>query len=165
MKLFAVFVIVILSFLNASWAAEMLCFQPDKAEIPALWKPTTVVIVGNPGVAAVSVDRPTMYSVVGSPTGGMPPFVSDDQGDVIADDDPAVSAVFSRHVATVGATDLLTPFNCNPRWSQVEDRWDNARPRHFAHHAKDDWDAYNVGRPLPAAMRGSGNHSSGISEG
>ena len=120
--------------------AETLDVRLDKAEIHRLAKPAAVVFVGNPDIADVTIEEPTLMFVIGRSAGETNMINFDDTGEQIGDYDIVVVAERDRHVTVNRATELLSTFSCDRRCIEVANPSDIERQRQFAESDDDDDD-------------------------
>jgi Flp pilus assembly secretin CpaC len=131
-------------------SAETLEVRLDKAEILRLDSPASVVVVGNPNIADVTVENPTLLFIMGRSAGETNMLILDEVGDVVANLDLTVIGELDRHVTVHRDTIQISTFSCDPRCIEVSNPSDVERERQFA--AGDDEDDLGGGVPAgPAA--------------
>lgn len=157
MKLILIVLASVLSLAAASASAETLQLRLDKAEILRLAEPAAVMFVGNPDVADVTVERPTLLFLIGKAAGETNLLIFDQEGELVVEYDLIVMAEHERHVTVNRATDLLTTFNCDPRCIEVSNPSDIERQRQFA----ETDDEESGADPLPGAAEESDVEISG----
>jgi hypothetical protein len=118
--------------------AEPLQIRLDKAEILRLPEPASVIFVGNPDIADVTIESPTLIFIIGRSAGETNLIIFDDAGEQTGDFDLVVLAEHERHVTVNRSTDLLSTFNCDPRCIEVENPSEVERQRQFSDGDNDD---------------------------
>ena len=111
--------------------ADSLNVRLDKAEILRLDVPASIVIVGNPEIADVTVENPNMLFVTGLMAGETNLIILDDNGDAIMDYDLVVVAETDRQVTVHRNVDQLSTFSCKPRCIEVANPSEIERQRQF----------------------------------
>jgi len=112
--------------------AETLNVRLDKAEILRLDIPASIVIVGNPDIADVTVENPNMLFLTGLTAGETNLIVLDHNGDAIMEYDLIVVSETDRQVTVHRNVDVLTSFSCKPRCIEVANPSDIERQRQFS---------------------------------
>ncbi len=126
--------------------AETLNIRLDKAEILRLDAPASIIVVGNPSIADVTVENPTLLFLTGLAPGETNLVIFDDLGDTMVDYDIVVVSELDRHVTVHRNVDLLTTFNCKPRCIEVANPSEIERQRQFS---EADDDELDDARPVP----------------
>ncbi len=122
--------------------AESLNIRLDKAEILRLDIPASIVIVGNPEIADVTVENPNMLFLTGLAAGETNLIVLDDVGQPIMEYDLVVVAERDRHVTVHRNVEVLTTYSCKPRCIEVANPSQIERLRQFSQpEDEDDADA------------------------
>ena len=103
---------------SAAWA-ETLNVRLDKAEILRLDEPASIIVVGNPSIADVTVENPQLLFLTGLTPGETNLVIFDDLGDPVAEYDLIVLSEVDRHVTVHRNVELLTTFSCKPRCIEV----------------------------------------------
>lgn len=109
--------VTVLTGIAPVWA-EVLSVQVGKAKIIQLKTMPVVVMVGDPGIADVVIERNRQIFLVGLQPGETNMFILDDAGNKIMSVDLVVTQITSRHVTVDRGVDTLT-LSCNPRCSPV----------------------------------------------
>ena len=125
--------------------AETLDVRLDKAEILRLAEPAAVMFVGNPDIADVTIEEPTLMFISGRSAGETNLIIFNGAGEQIGDYDIVVVAERERHVTVNRSTERLSTFNCDPRRIEVANPSDIERQRQFA--GSDDDDDDGLGGP------------------
>lgn len=111
--------LAVTTFANVTPAwAEVLSVQVGKARIIQLKQMPVVVMVGDPGIADVVIERNKQIFLVGLQPGETNLFILDDAGNKIMNVDLVVTQLTSRHVTVDRGTSTAT-LSCNPRCSPV----------------------------------------------
>ena len=118
--------------------ADTLDIRLDKAEILRLDVPAAVIVVGNPDIADVSVENPTLLFVMGRSAGETNLLILDEAGEEIVNLDLAVIGELERHVTVHRDTVQISTFSCDPRCIEVANPSDVERERQFAGQEEDD---------------------------
>ena len=113
---------------SSAGAAELLSATLDKVTVMRLGRPASVVIVGSPEVADVSLDNPRLIFVFGRRVGETSLMILDENGDEIASFDVVVSAEPERHVTVHRSTASVGTLSCNPRCTRIENPGIEAEP-------------------------------------
>jgi len=114
-----------------AWA-EPLKVLLDKAIILRLDQPATVVVVGSPEIADVSVENPNLLFITGKAAGETNLLLLDDNGNQLGNYDLVVVSELARHVTVNRNTAVLTTYSCDPRCIEVSNPSDIERQRQFA---------------------------------
>jgi len=132
-----------------SAAAETLSVRLDKAEILRLDAPASIIVVGNPMVADVTVENPTLLFLTGLAPGETNLVIFDNLGDPVAQYDVVVVGEAGRHVTVRRNVDVLTTFSCEPRCIEVANPSEIERQRQFSEAENELDDAGPVPGPSP----------------
>jgi len=142
--------------------AETLNVRLDKAEIVRLETPASIIVVGNPMIADVTVESPTLLFLTGLAPGETNLVVFDNLGDPVAEYDLVVVGETDRHITVHRNVDVLTSFSCKPRCIEVVNPSDIERQRQFS--APGDSDA-DVADAPPAPEETADSLADGPSDG
>ena len=112
--------------------ADSLNVRLDKAEILRLDYPASIVIVGNPEIADVTVENPNMLFVTGLMAGETNLIILDDSGESIMEYDLVVVSEVNRQVTVHRNVGVLTTFSCKPRCIEVPNPSEIERQRQFS---------------------------------
>ena len=143
--------------------AETLNVRLDKAEILRLDTPASIIVVGNPSIADVTVENPTLLFLTGLTPGETNLVIFDDLGDPVAEYDLVVVSEVDRHVTVHRNTGVLTTFSCKPRCIEVSNPSEIERARQFSD-AGDDQDLADAA-PAPAPEEAAGTPAGGPGDG
>lgn len=124
--------------------ADSLSVRLDKAEILRLDVPASIVIVGNPQIADVTVENPNMLFVTGLTAGETNLIILDENGDAIMDYDLVVVSEIDRTITVHRSVDLLSTYSCRPRCIEIANPSEVERQRQFSEAATEDDDAADV---------------------
>ena len=113
-------------------AAESLNVRLDKAEILHLDAPASVIVVGNPLIADVTIESPTLLYLTGLAPGETNMVIFDNLGDPVAQYDLVVIGEVDRHLTVHGNVEIMTTFSCWPRCVEVGDPSEVEQLRQFA---------------------------------
>ena len=113
-------------------AGESFAVRLDKVEVLRLDEPASIVVVGNPEVADVTVENPRLLFVIGRAPGETNLMVFDPEGVEIANYEVVVVGERERHVTVNRNTVALTTFSCDPRCIEVPNPSEIERRRQFA---------------------------------
>ncbi len=127
--------------------AETFNVRLDKAEILRLDEPASIVIVGNPSIADVTVENPNMLFLTGLAAGETNLIILDDNGEEILEYDLVVTSEIARQVTVHRNVDLLTTFSCKPRCIEVANPSEIERQRQFSDN--EDEEDVDAGPPPP----------------
>ena len=120
--------------------ADTLDVRLDKAQILRLDVPAAIIVVGNPDIADVTVENPTLLFVMGRSAGETNLLILDETGEEIANLDLAVIGELDRHVTVHRDTIQISTFSCDPRCIEVANPSDVERERQFVGPEEDDGD-------------------------
>lgn len=118
--------------------ADSLNVRLNKAEILRLDVPASIVIVGNPDIADVTVENPNMLFLTGLSAGETNLIVLDEMGEPIMEYELVVVAERNRRVTVHRNVEVLTTFSCNPRCIEVNNPSDVERLRQFSQPEEED---------------------------
>ena len=118
--------------LSTGAMADSLNVRLDKAEILRLDYPASIVIVGNPQIADVTVESPNMLFVTGLTAGETNLIILDDSGESIMEYDLVVVSEVDRQVTVHRNVEVLTTFSCKPRCIEVPNPSEIERQRQFS---------------------------------
>lgn len=103
---------------GATAAAEALRVQLDSASVVKLKKDAATVIIGNPNIAEVSVESPTLIFVFGIRPGETSLTIMDEEGTTLFAA-PVVVTPPALRAVTVDRNILEFTFTCDPRCAQT----------------------------------------------
>ena len=126
---------------SISASADSLNVRLDKAEILRLDYPASIVIVGNPEIADVTVESPSMLFVTGLTAGETNLIILDEGGNELMEYDLVVVAEVDRQVTVHRNVEVLTTFSCKPRCIEVPNPSEIERARQFSETEDEDDDA------------------------
>lgn len=112
-KVMAAIAVSILMSVNPGWA-DVLTVPVGKARIIELKTMPTVVMVGDPRIADVIIERNRQIFLIGLQPGETNMFILDDAGKTIMSVDLVVTRTVPRHV-TVDRATSSSILSCNPR--------------------------------------------------
>lgn len=115
-----------------SAAGDSYTVRLDKVEVLRLDDPASIVVVGNPEIADVTVENPRLLFVIGRSPGETNLMVFDPEGVEIANYELVVVGERDRHVTLNRNTLALTTFSCDPRCIEVLNPSEIERKRQFA---------------------------------
>jgi hypothetical protein len=102
-----------------SAAGESFAVRLDKVEVLRLEQPASIVVVGNPEIADVTVENPRLLFVIGRAPGETNLMLFDPDGVEIANYELVVVGERQRHVTLNRNASVLTTFSCDPRCIEV----------------------------------------------
>lgn len=111
-------VAVAVSLLPLSAQAETLQVLLDKTALLRLKHPATVVLVGNPEIADITVRTPNFILIHGRSIGETNLIILDGGDREVANYDIVVSPQVNRHITINRSTEMET-MSCNPRCTVV----------------------------------------------
>lgn len=161
MKATLAFVAILTFFGVSSAMAETLSIRLDKAEVLRLDAPASIIVVGNPSIADVTVENPTLLFLTGLTPGETNLVIFDDLGDPVAEYDLIVLSEVDRHVTVHRNVDVLTTFSCKPRCIEVANPSEIERQRQFSDSG--DEDELDPGAPAPGPDEAAGTPAGGAS--
>ena len=148
--------------LSTGATAETFNIRLDKAEILRIDAPASIVIVGNPAIADVTVENPNMLFLTGLAAGETNLIILDDTGEPIIEYDLVVTSEIARQVTVHRNVDLLTTFSCKPRCIEVANPSEIERQRQFSD--SDDEEELDAGPPPPPGPEEEVNAGGGVSD-
>ena len=118
--------------------ADTLNVRLDKAQILRLDVPAAIIVVGNPDIADVTVENPTLLFVMGRSAGETNLLILDAAGEEIMNLDLAVIGELDRHVTVHRDTVQISTYSCSPRCVEVANPSEVERERQFAGQEEED---------------------------
>ena len=94
--------------------ADVLRVALDKVEILRLEKPASVVLVGTPEIADVTVESPRLILLVGKKTGETNLLILNGQGETVYTFTLVVVPEIDRHVTVHRSSDGVSTLSCEP---------------------------------------------------
>ena len=113
-------------------AGDSFAVRLDKVEVLRLDVAASIVVVGNPGIADVTVENPRLLFVIGRAPGETNLMVFDTEAREIANYELVVVGERDRHVTVNRNTGLLSTLSCDPRCIEVPNPSEVERQRQFA---------------------------------
>lgn len=118
--------------------ADTLNVRLDKAQILRLDVPAAIIVVGNPDIADVTVENPTLLFVMGRSAGETNLLILDEAGEEIMNLDLAVIGELDRHVTVHRDTVQISTYSCSPRCIEVANPSEVERERQFTGQEEED---------------------------
>lgn len=103
---------------SASWAASPISVEVGKSRVMHISGDAAVVMIGEPTIADVIVERNGLLFLLGRQTGETNLFILDHEGKTVLSTDVVVTPIGARHV-TVNRGTTEASVTCNPRCAPV----------------------------------------------
>ena len=116
---------VLMVFVSIAFTVPLEAGQPlevilNKTTILRLASNASTVTVGEPAVAAISVESPQLIFIVGKEAGETNLLILDANNEELYDFDIVVVPEGQRHLTVHRGSTELTTYNCNPRCTSVK---------------------------------------------